>query len=213
MAQLYKENAKLNDFIVMLLEQDFNKEFNITDFPLRWIWVGYGNVKINLNRKGITSAYTQLKEFYTELPKKHDIKKIIVKNECKIRTCIRDLFDNDLFELDSLKIYVHTFIANQLILAESFGIQDDNTIINLMREAGEDQEEKKQKRKQKLQRRKEKKREERSKIKTFVRITRPQPGKEYTGIKKVWDVSVENPVEIQEEKEDWEEEILFQIKK
>jgi organic radical activating enzyme len=45
----------------------------------------------------------------------------------------------------------------------------------------------KQKNKMKRERQKEKKREERSKIRSFVRIKRPQPGAVFTGIIKSWD--------------------------
>lgn len=68
------------------------------------------------------------------------------------------------------------------------------------------------KRKESRQRIKEKKRQEQSKIKTFIRITRPQPGKNFQ-VKKVWDKLEESEEKESEEKEDeWEEEILFQIK-
>jgi hypothetical protein len=63
------------------------------------------------------------------------------------------------------------------------------------------------KRKEKLQRKKEKKREEQSKIKVFIRIKRPQAGEgnQHEVVKKVWNE--------REPEEEWEEEILFQIKK
>jgi hypothetical protein len=66
------------------------------------------------------------------------------------------------------------------------------------------------KRKEKLQRRKEKKHEEQSKIKVFIRIKRPQAGEanQLEVVKKVW-----NEREEEKKEEDWEEEILFQIKK
>jgi len=43
-----------------------------------------------------------------------------------------------------------------------------------------------QKNREKRERQKEKKREEQSKVKTFVRIHRPQPGEVFTGTIKVW---------------------------
>jgi hypothetical protein len=49
------------------------------------------------------------------------------------------------------------------------------------------QDEEKMKNKMKRERQKAKKREERSKIRSFVRIKRPQPGAVFTGIIKAWD--------------------------
>jgi hypothetical protein len=182
---------ELSDFIASLLQQMKESEF-IINFPMALIKPG------NMEVIKIDGDY--LKESYRIMKTDEQTKEELFLNA---KNSIKHILYYYKKNLEDLKGMICLFLAINIILIEI-----------------DRQELKREKRKQLRQRKSVEKRIERSKIKTFIRISRPQPGIDFEGVKKVWEKKEEEEEEKKEEEKknspldlEWEEEILFQIKK